>query len=98
MMLIRTGSRTSSTLLIVVLGVLVIGAGVAFIQRARRIHSPAIVDGSTIKLDRKGDFQRALNSAKPGDTIVLEAGAAYTGPFTLPVKSGDQFITIQTSR
>jgi len=90
--------RKSSALLVVVLAVLVIGAGVAFMQRARRIHSPAIVDGSTIKLDKNGDFQRALNNAKPGDTIVLEAGAVYTGPFTLPVKpASEQFITIQSS-
>jgi hypothetical protein len=90
--------RNSSALFVVVLAVLMIGAGVAFMQRARRTHSPAIVEGKTIKLDRNGDFQRALNNAKPGDTIVLEAGAAYTGPFTLPTKSGDEFITIQTSR
>jgi hypothetical protein len=89
--------RKTSALVIVVLAVSLIGVSVAFMQRARR-HSPAIVDGSTIKLDRNGDFQRALNSAKPGDTIVLEAGAAYTGPFTLPVKSGEQFVTIQSSR
>jgi hypothetical protein len=89
--------RNSSALLLVVLAVVMIGAGVAFMQRARR-HSPAIVEGSTIKLDRNGDFQRALNDAKPGDTIVLEAGGIYTGPFTLPVKSGDAFVTIQTSR
>lgn len=88
----------NSSAFFVVLVVLMIGAGVAFMQRARRAHSPAIVEGSTIKLDRNGDFQRALNDAKPGDTIVLEAGAVYTGPFTLPVKTGDQFITIQTSR
>ena len=90
--------RNSSALLVVVLVVLMIGAGVAFMQRARRTHSSAIVEGSMIKLDRNGDFQRALNDAKPGDTIVLEAGAVYTGPFTLPVKSGNEFVTIQTSR
>ena len=90
--------RNSSALLVLVLVVLMIGAGVAFMQRARRTHSSATVEGSTIKLDRNGDLQRALNDAKPGDTIVLEAGAVYTGPFTLPVKDGNAYITIQTSR
>ncbi|HET9525913.1 MAG TPA: hypothetical protein VFO99_07090 [Pyrinomonadaceae bacterium] len=90
--------RNSSVLLVIVLVFVMIGAGVAFMQRARRTQSTAVVEGSTIKLDRNGDLQRALNDAKPGDTIVLEAGAVYNGPFTLPVKSGDQFITIQTSR
>jgi hypothetical protein len=87
-----------SVLFVIVLVVLMIGAGVAFMQRARRTHSPAVVEGSTIKLDRNGDLQRALNDAKPGDMIVLEAGAVYTGPFTLPFKTGNEYITIQTSR
>ena len=33
------------------------------------------------------NFKNALNSANPGDTIVLDAGAVYQGNFTLPVKS-----------
>src|SRR6516162_2915936 len=33
------------------------------------------------------DFKNALESANPGDTIVLDAGVAYQGNFTLPVKS-----------
>lgn len=89
--------RNSSAVLVLLLIGLMVGAGVAFMQRARRA-TPAIVEGSIIRLDRNGDFQRALNDAKPGDTIVLEAGAVYTGPFVLPVKTGSEFITIQTSR
>jgi hypothetical protein len=45
-----------------------------------------------------GDLQAAINSAAPGDTIVLEAGATYRGPFTLTPKSGESYITIQSSR
>ena len=30
-----------------------------------------------------GDLQAALNEANPGDTIVLGAGATFTGPFVL---------------
>jgi hypothetical protein len=33
------------------------------------------------------DFKNALNSASPGDTIVLDAGVTYQGNFTFPVKS-----------
>jgi hypothetical protein len=44
-----------------------------------------------------GDLQAALNAASPGDTIVLEAGATYVGPFTLPVKQGEGWITVQSS-
>ena len=61
--------RKSSALLVVILAVLVIGASVAFMQRARRASAP-VIEGSKIKLDRNGDFQRALNSAKPGDQTV----------------------------
>ena len=45
-----------------------------------------------------GDLQAAINAAASGDTIILEAGATYRGPFTLTKKTGDAFITIQSSR
>jgi hypothetical protein len=44
------------------------------------------------------DLQRAIDRAKPGDTITLEAGQVYKGAITLPVKSGNEYITIQSSR
>ncbi|HJX90673.1 MAG TPA: hypothetical protein VJ372_09260 [Pyrinomonadaceae bacterium] len=45
-----------------------------------------------------GDLQRAINEAKPGDTIVLEAGGTFFGPITLPKKSGaEEYVTIRTS-
>ena len=43
------------------------------------------------------DLQKAVDNAKPGDTIVLEAGATYKGPLKLPNKPGSQWITIQSS-
>ena len=33
------------------------------------------------------DFKNALNSAYPGDEIILDAGVTYQGNFTFPVKS-----------
>jgi len=54
--------------------------------------------GRTIQVKQGGDLQVALNEAKPGDAIVLQAGAVYTGPFTLPVKQGGEgWITIESS-
>jgi hypothetical protein len=54
--------------------------------------------GATIKVSGGGDLQAALNSAHPGDTIVLEAGATFTGPFTLPKKtSGSGWIYVVSS-
>ena len=80
-----------------VLALLIAGAGIALVQRARRVTAPQR-DGSILRLDRNGDLQSAIDQAQPGDTIVLEAGAVYTGPFTLPVKTGSDFVTIQSSR
>jgi hypothetical protein len=53
----------------------------------------------TITVPAGGDFQAALNNAQPGETIILQAGAIYTGPFTLPKKdaTSSDYITIRTS-
>src|SRR6185436_20356130 len=61
--------RKSTALLIVVVTVSVVGAGVAFMQRARRV-STAQRNGSILRLDRDGDLQSAIDQARPGDTIV----------------------------
>ncbi|MCC6861486.1 MAG: hypothetical protein IT158_23155 [Bryobacterales bacterium] len=45
----------------------------------------------------EANLQQALDEARPGDTLVLQAGAYYGGNFLLRAKEGDQFITIQTS-
>lgn len=44
-----------------------------------------------------GDLQGAINAANPGDVIEIEAGATFTGTFTLPNKSGNDWIVIRTS-
>jgi hypothetical protein len=61
------------------------------------ITQPPSGGGSTITVSAGGSFQSALDSAQPGDTIVVEAGATFVGPFTLPNKSGASWITIQSS-
>lgn len=54
--------------------------------------------GATVSVGAGGNLQAAINAAAPGDTIVLQAGATYTGQFTLPVKYGTGFVTITSSR
>jgi hypothetical protein len=55
--------------------------------------------GKTIAVNAGGDFQAALNSANCGDTVSLQAGAVFTGAYTLPAKSCDDnnWIIIRTS-
>jgi hypothetical protein len=45
-----------------------------------------MMDGSTHSVAAGESFQDALDAAAPGDTIELEAGATFTGPFVLPRK------------
>ena len=44
-----------------------------------------------------GDLQGALNSAQPGDIVSLAAGATFTGPYTLPAKSGVGWVKVMSS-
>ena len=54
--------------------------------------------GRTIEVKAGGDLQAAIDSARPGDTILLQAGATFTGNFTLPNKgSGTDYITIKSA-
>lgn len=50
-----------------------------------------------LSVQRGADLQQAINRAKPGDTILLEAGQVYTGNFVLPMTPGSQFITLRTA-
>jgi hypothetical protein len=53
--------------------------------------------GVTVSVAAGGDLQAALDSASSGDTLLLEAGAVYTGNFVLPAKGGDDCITVRTT-
>src|SRR6185369_133160 len=66
-----------------------VGAGVAI--------SASAASAATIPVPAGSSLQQAINSAQPGDTITLQPGATYAGPFTLPPKSGDAPITIRTA-
>lgn len=69
--------------------------GLLFITQS--FHARAALQSRAIDVPAGGDLQAAINSAVPGDTIVLQAGATYTGTFTLTNKIGDGDITIRTS-
>ncbi|MBV9767805.1 MAG: hypothetical protein JOZ48_23395, partial [Acidobacteriaceae bacterium] len=55
------------------------------------------VTGRVISVPAGGDFQAALNEAQFGDAIELQAGASYTGEFSLPNKSGTGWIIVRSS-
>lgn len=57
----------------------------------------APVRAATIVVGADGDLQRALDDARPGDIILLQAGATFTGNFVLPVKDGDRPILVRSS-
>jgi hypothetical protein len=58
---------------------------------------PRPVAGATLTVNAGGDLQAALNAAQPGDEIVVQAGARFTGAFRLPAKPAGPVITIRSS-
>lgn len=55
------------------------------------------LEAATIFVAAGGDLQRALNDARPGDTILLQENAEFVGNFVLPVKSGTSWITVRSA-
>jgi sugar lactone lactonase YvrE len=55
--------------------------------------------GSTFNVNTSSGFQQALNTSQPGDTIVLQSGAVFSGNFTLPAKANPnhKWIYIESS-
>ena len=52
---------------------------------------------ATLTVNAGGDLQAAIDAARPGDTIVLQAGATFNGPFKLRAKGGTTPIIIRSS-
>jgi hypothetical protein len=67
------------------------------LPRSTVISEPVAVTGTTHRAHDGEDLRRILEQAKPGDAIVLDAGAVFAGPFTLPRKPGNGWITIRSS-
>ena len=55
------------------------------------------IAAQSIQVAEGADLQHALDRARPGDTILLRAGAVYVGNFVLPAKGGTAPITIRTA-
>ena len=53
--------------------------------------------GGLIRVHSGEDLQTALDRAVPGDQVVLDAGATFTGNFVLPKKAGSGLIVVRTS-
>jgi hypothetical protein len=55
--------------------------------------------GTVVSVSAGGDLRQALNNAQCGDTIELQAGATFSGPFTVPAKNCDinHWIIVRTS-
>ncbi len=87
----------------VLLGALLLCVPVAMSQELPRVFldttyaPPAVPPGNLISVSSGGDFQAALNAARPGDVIQLQAGSTFTGNFVLPNKSGTGWIYIRSS-
>jgi hypothetical protein len=86
--------------LTVIIAILVLGLALACAQRPRRVSGAG--SQATIIVRAGEDLQAAIDEAHYGDTVVVEAGAAYAGPLRLRHKgvgSGNDadYITIRTS-
>ncbi len=53
--------------------------------------------GRTVTVPAGGDLQAALNAARPGDVVVLPAGATFSGNFNVPRKVGPGWIYVESS-
>ena len=102
-MSVKSDSRSKAFIAIAIilglLGVFLLLA-VAQIRRDTSVtRERRVGNSSTIQVKAGGNLQAAIDGANYGDVIVLEAGATYKGPITLPFKEGasDQYITITTS-
>jgi len=51
---------------------------------------------TAVRVAAGDDLQRALDSARAGDTVLLARGATFRGNFVLPAHDGTAFVTVRT--
>ncbi len=56
------------------------------------------IGGKTWAVHAAAQLAASLVSSQPGDVIVLDAGATYTGNFTFPAKTGTGWIYVISSK
>lgn len=61
------------------------------------LGAAAPAGAATLTVKAGGNVQAALDAAKPGDEIVLQAGARFVGEFRLPPKPAGPVITVRSS-
>jgi hypothetical protein len=86
------GVSTHSEDLLVALPMRLRGCALVLILGASALPANA----ATHVVPAGGDLQAALTAAQPGDVILLESGATYTGNFRLPLKAEGGYITVRT--
>jgi hypothetical protein len=86
-------SRTLG-LLLFILGAALLAPRISSLSSQASASAPA---SNTIQVPARGNLQAALDKVEPGGTIVLEANATYAGNFVLPVKPGNDYVTIESS-
>src|SRR5882724_11340955 len=84
-------------LIIVIAALASLAVALSLSQRARTVQDPNRRSEKVI-LGPRDSLQHALDVAEPGDTIIVQAGAVFSGPFKLRKKQGASYITIQSSR
>jgi len=72
---------------------IVLALGIAAILATPGLAVARISRESIVRLHAGDDLQSAIDEANPGDTLVLDAGAEFPGPITLPYKDGNDWIT-----
>ena len=92
----KSAKRIYAAVFAVALVVPLVAGGAYFYERLAP-DAALEISGNIINVKAGGDFQAALNRARAGDTIILQAGATYKGAFKLPVKTGNEFVTVRTS-
>jgi Right handed beta helix region len=95
-----------SIFLLLLLAIIALGYRPPFAQLVPPLAAPplaapevghAAANGQTVFVPAGGDLQAAIDEAHGGDVIALEAGATFMGNFTLPQKSGADWVVIRSA-
>jgi Big-like domain-containing protein len=95
--------KNGSRIVVLIIAAHVLGGSHLFAQSSAELPRQFVdtsyvpPSGQTIDVADGADFQAALDSSRPGDVIVLQSNATFTGNFLLRNKPGSGWITIRTS-